>query len=188
MARALVAVVLLAALAGCGGADEPTVLDSTEEAVTGTAPPTTTETRPEPETAPAPGTAPEPAPEALPGLPPELAGYETWPRLNAEPIPPRDPDPHRGTKHVYASVAAEGGVYPDGAIVVKEAVRPDAGFVGLVAMMRKQAGANPEHNDWVMVEWTRESAGEPFAELAAGGVCTSCHAGARATDYVFTQR
>jgi hypothetical protein len=124
--------------------------------------------------------------EALPGIPSEFDGYRGWTKLNADPIPPRDSDPHFGTKDVYASATAEGGVYPDGAIVVKEAVRPDADFVGLIATMRKEAGANPEHNDWVFVEWSRDAADAEFTELASGGICTSCHVGARDTDYVFT--
>jgi hypothetical protein len=128
------------------------------------------------------------AAEALPGLPPELAGYETWPKLNAEPIPPRDSDPHLATKEVYASFDAVDGVFPEGTIVVKEGVRPGKDFVGLIATMRKELGANPDHNDWVFVEWAREAADEPFSVLAEGAVCSSCHLQARSTDYVFTQR
>lgn len=132
-------------------------------------------------------TAAPPDAQALPGIPPEFAGYRNWEKLNAEPIPPGDNDPHFGTKDVYASVAAENGVYPDGAIVVKESVRPDADFVGLIATMRKEAGANPEHNDWVFVEWSRDAADAEFTEIGSGGVCTSCHVGARDNDYVFTR-
>jgi hypothetical protein len=53
--------------------------------------------------------------------------------------------------------------------------------------MRKQRGADPEHNDWVFVEYTREAAGATFGEQAAGAVCWSCHVGARDLDYVFTE-
>jgi len=126
--------------------------------------------------------------EALPGLPAELAGYERWRQLNAEPIPPRDNDPHLGTKEVYASLEAVDGVFPEGTIVVKEGVRPGKDFVGLIAVMRKEPGANPDHNDWVFVEWAREAADEPFSVLAEGAVCSSCHMQARDTDYVFTER
>ncbi len=123
---------------------------------------------------------------ALPGLPPEFASHTGWQRLNAKPIPPRDADPHRSTKNVYASDERIGGLFPDGTMIVKEGVRPGADFVGLIATMRKEVGANPDHHDWVFVEWTRASPDEPFRKLAAGAVCTSCHMRARASDYVFT--
>jgi hypothetical protein len=70
--------------------------------------------------------------------------------------------------------------------VVKEATRPGKDFIGLLATMRKQKGADPEHNDWVFVEYTRDGVNEPFSELARGTVCWSCHAGAAESDYVFT--
>ncbi|HWH05845.1 MAG TPA: cytochrome P460 family protein [Gaiellaceae bacterium] len=188
MGRAVTLVVLALSLAACGGEEaqpEPAT-DSGTTSVAETAaepvepPPTLDETVAE--------TDAEPPSEAAPGLPAELAGYDRWPKLNDAPIPPRDSDPHDGTKDVYASMAAGAdGLYPEGAIVVKEATRPGADFVGLVAMMRKEAGADPEHNDWVMIEWVRDSRGAPYVELARGAVCTSCHLQARATDYVFTR-
>ncbi len=186
MLRLLAAGLAAAALAGCGGGEEAAPVETapTVETVE-----TTVEEPPEP---PEPTVPPEPPPEepsaptAMPGLPDELAGYQEWPKLNAAPIPPRASDPHNGTKDVYASVPAEDGVYPPGAIVVKEATRPGAAFVGLVAMMRKEPGANPEHNDWVMIEWVRDARNAEFEEIASGAVCTSCHFQARGSDYVFT--
>ena len=127
------------------------------------------------------------APAALPGLPPWTAGYRRWEKLNAAPLPPRDSDPHLGTKNVYASRPSRNGAYPPGTIVVKEGFRPGKDFVGLVATMRKLEGRNPAHNDWVFVEWARESPGQPFTELASGGVCESCHSGVADRDYVFTR-
>jgi len=176
----LAVAIALVLVAGCGGGEPP--------AVEATPPPPAEQPEPPAEPDPADEPEAEPEPESLPGLPKALAGYDTWTRLNAEPIPPRSPDPHEGTKNVYASVAASDGRYPDGAIVVKDAVRPGKDFVGLVAMMRKERGAQPEHNDWVWVEWVRDARDEPFRELARGAVCYGCHVGARETDYVFTRR
>jgi hypothetical protein len=123
----------------------------------------------------------------LPGLPRWTAGYPGWRQLNSDPLPPRDADPHLGTKNVFVSRPAHGGAYPVGTVVVKEGFRPGKDFVGLIATMRKLDGANPEHNDWVFVEWTRDATNAPFEELASGGVCSSCHAGVAGQDYVFTR-
>jgi hypothetical protein len=131
-----------------------------------------------------------PPPKALPGLPDYTAGYRDWLLLNEEPIPPNPAgDAHLGTKNVYASLEADrssgSAVYPDGTIIVKEANRPDTDFIGLIAAMRKTAGADPEHGDWVFVEWTRSSPDVRFAETARDAVCWSCHVGAEQTDWVW---
>ena len=138
---------------------------------------------------------PEPEPSAaLPGLPDDTAGYEGWLKLNAQPIPPTPGgDPHRGTKNVYVNqtreVIAPNGQqkfpYPDGTIVVKEAVRPDKDFIGLVAVMWKEAGSNPAFGDWRFEEFLRNAPDAEFRLAFEGGVCTGCHAGAAATDFVF---
>jgi hypothetical protein len=125
--------------------------------------------------------------KAPPGVPRFVAGYRGWVKLNDRPLPPRDADPHDGTKNVFASRRpGAGGVFPNNTIVVKEAIRPGADFIGLIALMRKQAGADSAHNDWVFVEYTRAAPGARFTEAARGSVCWSCHVGAEATDYVFT--
>jgi hypothetical protein len=186
--RALVPVVgALLLLAACGGSSEPAVepAPSTEPeaapAPATTEPEvTTTEAEPEPEA--------EPPPRSPPGTARWIAGYRDWPRLNAEPIPPRASDPHEGTKEVYASQPRRAnGTFPYGTVVVKEAVRPGKDFVGLVAAMRKRRGANPEHSDWIFVEWVRDARGDRYRELARDAVCWSCHVGARELDYVFTE-
>ena len=127
------------------------------------------------------GTAP------VPGIPGYAQGYTRWTKLNAKPIPPRANDPHRSTKNVYASKLPRRGAtrYPVGTVIVKAG--RNRGFVSLIAVMRK-VRATGQNNGWVMVEWSRASAGEPFTELARGQVCYSCHVGAKRTDYVFTKR
>ncbi len=136
---------------------------------------------------------PEP-PAALPGVPDDTAGYDQWLKLNAEPIPPVPGfDPHNGTKNVYVNQTREGIApngeqqfpYPDGTIVVKEAMRPGKDFIGLIAVMWKEAGTNPAFGDWRFEEYTRNAADAEFRLLAEGAVCTGCHAGAAATDFVF---
>jgi hypothetical protein len=188
MRRLLVPVALAALAAACGGsseapeaapetttrAEETTTEEATTEAATTGA--TTTEAAP-----------PPPKPKAPPGVPGFVAGYRGWIKLNAQPIPPRDSDPHNGTKNVFASRRVGGnGHFPNGTVVVKEATRPGADFIGLIAIMRKQRGADPAHNDWVFVEYTREAANARFGLQAEGAVCYGCHVGAADRDYVFT--
>ena len=186
MARVAVLLVLVLGLAACGGSDEPAAEPDpapTETADTGTetAPsvPTTSE-----ETTTEKDTTTEARPKQLPGLPRFTAGYTEWAKLATD-IPPRDSDPHLGTKDVFASRERSGNRFPVGTVIVKHATRPGKNFIGLVATMRKSKGADPEHNDWVFVEWTRESGDEPFVETASGAVCWSCHVGAEQADYVW---
>ena len=132
----------------------------------------------------------------LPGLPDYTAGYEKWLKINAEPIPPvPGGDPHNGTKNVYVNqeretIAPDGEQqfpYPDGSIVVKEAVRPNKDYIGLIAIMRKKAGTDPDHNDWEFIEYTRNSPDDEFSILARDGTCWGCHARVEDKDYVFTE-
>ena len=140
---------------------------------------------------------PQPEPEppvALPGLPADIAGYEGWLKLNAQPIPPAaGGDPHRGTKNVYVNQTREAIApngeqqfpYPDGTIVVKEATRPGKDFIGLVAVMWKEAGSNPDAGDWRFEEFLRSAPDADFRLAFEGGVCTGCHSRVAATDFVF---
>ena len=132
----------------------------------------------------------------LPGLPKDVVGYTQWLKLNAEPIPPvPGGDPHNGTKNVYVNktreVIAPNGKqefpYPDGSIVVKDATRPGKDFIGLVAIMRKKAGVDPDHNDWEFIEYVRNASDADFKEIARDGVCWGCHTQAEDIDYVFTE-
>jgi hypothetical protein len=187
LARIVVLAAVVLALAACGGDPEPPPPPAAApEPQTTTAPETTTEAQTTQETTTE--AAPPPKPKAPPGVPGFVAGYRDWAKLNDAPIPPRDSDPHYGTKDVFASKERlANGRFPVGTVVVKEATRPGADFIGLIAIMRKQRGADPEHNDWVFVEYTREAADATFGEQAAGAVCWSCHVGARDVDYVFTE-
>ena len=132
----------------------------------------------------------------LPGLPDDVAGYTQWLKLNAEPIPPAPGgDPHNGTKNVYVNktrdVIAPNGTqqfpYPDGSIVIKEATRPGKDYIGLIAIMRKKAGVDPEHNDWEFIEYVRNAADAEFRVIAEGRICWGCHARVEDIDYVFTK-
>ena len=152
--------------------------------------------QPEPprvEQMPQPQPEPEP-PAALPGLPDDIAGYDQWLKLNAQPIPPAPGgDPHNGTKNVYVNqtrekIAPNGQQqfpYPDGTIVVKEATRPGRDFIGLVAVMWKEAGNHPDAGDWRFEEYLRGAPDAEFRLAFEGGICIGCHSGVADTDFVF---
>ena len=70
-------------------------------------------------------------------------------------------------------------------MIVKEGIRPGTDFIGLIATMRKAKGADPEHGDWIFVEWARDSRDAPFEVLARDATCWGCHGEAAATDYVW---
>jgi hypothetical protein len=187
MRRLLVVAAVAVAATGCAGSSEPEPAPSASPGTTSERETTTAEEPTTGEESTTEAAPPPPRPKAPPGVPRYVAGYRDWTKLNSRPLPPRDADPHNGTKDVFASRGVGGnGLFPNGTVVVKEATRPGADFIGLIAIMRKQRGADPAHNDWVFVEYTREAAGERFRLQAEGAVCWGCHVGAADRDYVFT--
>jgi hypothetical protein len=185
--RLLLSSLVLAFVAACGDGSEPSAEQGLPTETVPSAPEETTEA-PEPTTEGATTEKVDPEPAAPPGVPRFVAGYRDWVKLNDRPIPPRDADPHLGTKNVYASEERRpNGRFPYGTIVVKDATRPGTEFIGLIAIMRKERGADPAHHDWVFVEYAREARSDRFEELASGAVCWSCHMGALQNDYVFTE-
>jgi hypothetical protein len=118
------------------------------------------------------------------GLPAYTNGYEKWPKLNRRPFTSTGPlsSAHAGLKNVYASKRKRGRSFPNGTVIVKTIVKPGTRFVGQFAAMRKVKGR------WQFVEWERSSPRARYRLLAQGQLCQSCHARARANDYVFTKR
>ena len=118
------------------------------------------------------------------GLPSYTNGWQTWPRVNERPFRDRGPlsSAHGGLKNVYASKRKRAGRYPNGTVIVKTIVKPGTRFVGQFAVMRKLRGR------WTYVEYERSTARARYTVLARGQLCADCHAMARRTDYVFTQR
>jgi Cytochrome P460 len=186
--RLLALPALAIAFAACGGESEPAPEAQQPPTTTEQAPPPTTTEQEETTTEETTTEETSPPPKPLPGLPHYTAGFEAWIRLSAGAIPPRESgDAHLGTKRVWTTDRRKGKRYPNGTIIVKSASRPGKDFLGLVAIMRKRPGFDPEHNDWEFVEYTRESAGARFGLAASGTVCWSCHVGAAETDYVWIE-
>jgi hypothetical protein len=129
---------------------------------------------------------------APPGTPRYIAGYRKWLKVNRRPIPNSPTTAHPATvKDVFVNrktfPRAAKFRLPYGTILVKEG-RSDDGTVVLLALMRKVKGANPKHNDWVWIEYTRSSASERFGVQAKGAICWGCHQGVAQRDYVWTKR
>jgi len=118
------------------------------------------------------------------GLPAYTDGWQKWPKINRKPFTSTGPlsSAHTGVKNVYASKRKVRGKYPNGTVVVKTIVKPGTKFVGQFAVMRKVKGR------WRYIEYERSSARARYTLLAQGELCSSCHAQARASDYVFTKR
>jgi hypothetical protein len=117
------------------------------------------------------------------GLPSYTDGYATWPRINAKPFTRCGPPcAHSGVKNVYASKRKADRSYPNGTVIVKTVGQPGdrPGRPGQVAVMRKTSGR------WRFVEYALSDA--RYSVLGQGSFCQSCHARARANDYVFTKR
>jgi hypothetical protein len=114
------------------------------------------------------------------GLPAYTNGYAKWPRINKKPFTGGS-SAHAGIKNVYASKKKVGKRYPNGTVIVKSIRRPSdpPSLPGQVAVMRKTNGS------WRYVEY--QLGGSRYGVLAQGQLCQSCHAQARATDYVFTK-
>lgn len=187
-AAAAMAAVAALAIAGCGGDDGDADAPATTDAAT--APATTAPPATAPATTTGATTGPAAAPD--PGLPDETAGFRSWLRVNDAPIPPNAGAPHGETKNVYVNRERSevrgrtpSAPYPDGTVVVKTGSRGDD-LAAIVAVMSKRADADPQHGDWVFVEYARTSADEEYTVLARDSVCWGCHAGATDKDWVFT--
>ena len=117
------------------------------------------------------------------GLPAYTNGYVSWPKINRRPFTKCGPPcAHSGLKNVYASRRKAGSKYPNGTVVVKSVAQPGdkAMLPSQVAVMRKAAGT------WRYVEYGLS--GSRYSVIGQGSFCQSCHARARANDYVFTKR
>ncbi len=99
------------------------------------------------------------------------------------------------TRYIYFkdNVAASGGTYPVGAVIVKES-KNDEGTVNMITAMVKRGNSfNTQGGDW---EWfvltsdgtiAKDEQGNDMRGVALmNGACVSCHAGAE-VDYVFSK-
>lgn len=124
------------------------------------------------------------------GVPAALDGYMTWLRLNADTVTENPSGAHPQPKNVYVNLepsellAPDGSFvapFPDGTIVVKERLDPEALWVDRIYVMEKVEGA------WSYGFYDRTADGT-FAgqDLGTDNFCSGCHQGASGTDFVFT--
>ncbi|HLG08162.1 MAG TPA: cytochrome P460 family protein [Gaiellaceae bacterium] len=115
------------------------------------------------------------------GLPSYTDRYQKWPRINKKPFTRCGPPcAHGGIKNVYASKKKVGARYPNGTVIVKSIAQPgQQGMPNQVAVMRKISGR------WRYVEY--QLSGSRYSVIGQGQFCASCHAQAKANDYVFTK-
>jgi len=115
------------------------------------------------------------------GLPSYTDRYQKWPRINKKPFTRCGPPcAHGGIKNVYASKKKVGAKYPNGTVIVKSIAQPgQQGMPNQVAVMRKISGR------WRYVEY--QLSGSRYSVIGQGQFCASCHAQAKANDYVFTK-
>lgn len=133
------------------------------------------------------------------GVPAEIAGYRAWTRMNA--IVLTDPsNPRAGPKNTFVNLSPEalreivgpGGrvrkPFPDGTIAVRESLDPDAGFVRILFVQRKDS-SQTRTKGWVFSGYGRTAASDAYQTLAIPDPvarCLNCHEQVRNTDQVFT--
>jgi hypothetical protein len=87
------------------------------------------------------------------------------------------------------ALAAQGGSFNAGSIVIKQNFMPDS-TLAAITVMYKVTGYNAEHNDW----WFAKYLADGTLDTMPNGMdmegrlpgCQNCHGGAAANDYIFT--
>jgi hypothetical protein len=80
------------------------------------------------------------------------------------------------------TVVNKGGVFPDGALLIKENYTDDKELF-LITIMYKVKGFNPAGHDWYWIKY------KPDGEARLEGKvdpCINCHIGVAGNDYIFT--
>jgi Cytochrome P460 len=82
------------------------------------------------------------------------------------------------------AIAERVGLFPAGAVIVKEKLERDVSAAAVGGMVKRSAGFDPDHGDWEYFYATK-SGGFASGRLST---CVGCHAQAKARDYVFYVR
>lgn len=133
-------------------------------------------------------------------LPSDVASYRGWTRMNARLL--TDPsNPRAGPKNTFinlpstaiAAIVGKGGrvqrPFPVGTVAVRESLDPQAGFVRVLFVMRKDPTAKNASRGWVWSGYARTAESEQFQALPIPDPlmrCAACHMQVGASDLVFT--
>jgi hypothetical protein len=168
-------VIMSALMSGCGANPffAPTA--------TATATPTSTPLPPTPTAT--------PVPECAVGDAPDFSGYESWTKVNSEPI-----KGHEVLVNIYVDdlakdiyLSASGEPFPVCSRIVKTHLAGNFDIVTAVTVMVKMPeGYDPEHNDWWWGMYDAE--GEKAEMSGVVPVCFACHLQTASEDYVFSQK
>ncbi len=97
--------------------------------------------------------------------------------------------PHyQNSIHLYANALAEESItrrllaFPEGAVIVKEKLNGQEGADGVGGMIKRAPGYDPSNGDW---EYFYADGATGFSTGKLQN-CITCHAQARATDYVYS--
>ena len=75
-------------------------------------------------------------------------------------------------------------IYPEGAVIVREKLKTEAGSPELLtAMIKREKGFNPEANDWEFLLVSGDAT--KIKKREKTGTCLSCHESVNAKDFVF---
>ncbi|MBI4640097.1 MAG: cytochrome P460 family protein [Candidatus Tectomicrobia bacterium] len=134
------------------------------------------------------------------GIPDDIANYRTWTKMNATPITDLS-NPRAGPKNTFITLSHDelrdiigpGGVgrkpFPDGTTIVRETLDPDARFLRVLFVMRKDSKAAGQTKGWVFSGFSRTAADQPFQPTQIEDPvarCLNCHLQVKASDFVFT--
>lgn len=125
----------------------------------------------------------------------DFANYDSWTELATN----TGVDPALGgfahgdamsTRVIWANkenISMENGEWPIGTILAKKMTNTETGdLMGVMAMAKRGADFNPDHNGW---EWFKLNEDGTIIERAADmneNGCNGCHGGASGNDYSFT--
>lgn len=74
--------------------------------------------------------------------------------------------------------------YPEGAVIVREKLKTEAGSPELLtAMIKRKKGFNPEANDWEFLLISGDAT--KIKKREKTGACLSCHESVNGKDFVF---
>ena len=118
-----------------------------------------------------------------------MKDYQMWP-IQSDMVPGKSP--HGAFIRIYYNVVnIDGKPYH---VINKDNFMPNKKFAAATVMVQREAGYDPDNNDWFWVKYNPDGSvgkndkGMALAGRVAKGMdmgCIACHKGAKDNDYVF---